>query len=301
MVTINHILCPIDFSEFSRHAIDHALAIARCHGGAITALHVIPPLEPLIGAPTMVSCPPMVYTDEDLRRFKTAAQDFVQEEGDAGSIDVVAVIGGITDQILGHAKRLPADLIVMGTHGRTGFDRLMLGSVTERMLRKAPCPVLTVPKRAPAAVPAGPVLFRRLLCAVDFSPSSMQALDYAMSLAGQAGAELRLLHVVEPLPIFEPAMVGGPGFPQHDQQASSVARRRLQEVMGERRASFSGVMSEVLGLGKPYREILRVASEYRSDLLVMGVHGGGSGLLAFGSTTNHVVRAATCPVLTLRA
>ena len=91
---------------------------------------------------------------------------------------------------------MKADLLVIGTHGRSGFERLVLGSVTEKVLRKASCPVLTVPKRLPDAVPVGPVLFKRILCPVDFSESSLHALSYAVSMAQEADGQLTVLHVV---------------------------------------------------------------------------------------------------------
>jgi nucleotide-binding universal stress UspA family protein len=89
-----------------------------------------------------------------------------------------------------------ADLLVMGTHGRSGFEQLLLGSVTEKVLRKASCPVLTVPRRHPDAVPETPVLFKEILCPVDFSDCSMRALNHAMSLAQEADAHLTVLHVM---------------------------------------------------------------------------------------------------------
>ena len=91
---------------------------------------------------------------------------------------------------------MAADLVVMGTHGRSGFERLVLGSVTERVLRKSACPVLTVPKGIPD-VATPPVLFNRIVCAVDFSDCSMHALNYAMSLAQEADAHLTVVHVIE--------------------------------------------------------------------------------------------------------
>ena len=93
------------------------------------------------------------------------------------------------------ARTTLADLIVIGTHGRSGFERLMLGSVAEKVLRKAACPVLTVPAHAPDAVPREAGSVRRILCPVDFSSSSEDALEYALaSLAQEAHARLTVLH-----------------------------------------------------------------------------------------------------------
>ena len=109
-------------------------------------------------------------------------------------VEVLIDSGQAAHQILEHATSLPADLIVIGTHGASGFEHLLLGSVTEKVLRRATCPVLTVPPRARtrAKLP-----FKRILCPLDFSESSLAALDFAVSLAQQGDAALTLLHVFE--------------------------------------------------------------------------------------------------------
>src|SRR5262249_49240582 len=104
--------------------------------------------------------------------------------------------GGPVTEILAQAADMSADLLVLGTHGRSGFERLFLGSVTEKVLRKASCPVLTVPPGLPDAVPASPIRYACILCPVDFSESSLRALEYALSLAQETDARLAVLHVV---------------------------------------------------------------------------------------------------------
>ena len=299
MPQVTRILCPVDFSDFSRHAVDYALTVAHWYGGAITALHVIPPpvyIQPIAPAPLY---PPIVFTPDDLEQFRRETAMFVEAESGRAPIEAIVVEGDPAKEIARIAKELSADMLVMGTHGRTGFERLLLGSVTERVLRKAPCPVLTVPRRVPDMVPTGPALFKRILCAVDFSPSSLKALEYARSLAEAAGGQLAVVHVVEFVAMLEPVLMGGPGAPQFEQVVRDNARTRLHEVVS--RQSVGTPASEIVGEGKPYREILRVATDQGSDLIVIGVHGGAAGLMAFGSTTNHIVREATCPVLSVRA
>jgi nucleotide-binding universal stress UspA family protein len=176
----------------------------------------------------------------------------------------------------------------------------MLGSTTERVLRTAPCPVLTVPRRAPDLAADAGVRFPHILCPVDFSPSSMKALDYAASLAQEADAHLHVLHVAELVPSFEPVVMGGPGAPPVNQNALAGARQRLHDAISDEVRTFCSV-HEVVAAGKPYKEILRHAEENRVELIVMGAHGGALGLAAFGSTTNQIVRHAACPVLTLKA
>jgi nucleotide-binding universal stress UspA family protein len=295
MIEIKHILCPVDFSDGSRRALDHAAAIARWYGATATVLHVIPPVTSVIPSMPATLYPPVVFTAEDLSNVERELAAFAATSGAVESFRMLAVAGGVTSEILRVAKEQPADLLVMGTHGRSGFDHLILGSVTEKVLRKAPCPLLTVPPHAldPARTAGEP--FRRILCAVDFSPASMQALAFAESLAEEADARLDVLTVLEAASVFEPVPMGGPRSPATDGAARS-ARDRLAHAVSKDARVYCHV-SEIVAAGKAYVEIVREASERHSELIVIGAHGGHAGLAAFGSTTNRVVREAPCPVL----
>jgi nucleotide-binding universal stress UspA family protein len=169
MARIERILCPVDFSEGSRHAVDLALAIARWYNATVTALHVSPPIALAPYIDPLVHPLPLVRRPEDLENMRLQLALFVEQESGDFSITSVVTEGNIAGEIVRSAEKTRADLVIMGTHGRSGFQRLMLGSVTESVLRHASCPVLTVPPRAPDAVPVGPRLLRRILCAVDFS------------------------------------------------------------------------------------------------------------------------------------
>jgi universal stress protein A len=174
------------------------------------------------------------------------------------------------------------------------------------VLRKAGCPVLTVPRRHPDAVPATPVLFKRILCPVDFSDCSMHALSYAMSLAQEANAHLSIVHVMAydlaDTPDMYDTMITDDrlSLAAYRRRREDEARERLKESVPETVATYCSVET-VMARGKAGREILRIAGEQQSDLIVIGVQGrGAADLMVFGSTTNQVVRGAICPVLTLR-
>jgi nucleotide-binding universal stress UspA family protein len=188
----------------------------------------------------------------------------------------------------------------MGTHGRRGFRRLLLGSVTETVLREAPCPVLTVPPAAHAGT-TEIVTFKRILCPVDFSPSALQALGFALDLARQADGLVTLLHVVEWLAEEEPRSLASFNVPEYRRHMVADAKERLRQlVAGESRTWVD--IDDVIVLGRAYREILAAAEAKPADLIVMGAQGkGGVGRVLFGSTTQQVVRGAACPVLTVRA
>jgi nucleotide-binding universal stress UspA family protein len=302
MIEIRRILCPIDFSDYSRRALDHAIAIARWYESAVTVLHVFAaaPAAPVGAGPVVLE--PIVLTPRDRSRLLADVKAFAERESAPGiTIDAVVREGDVAGEVLEHATSMKADLLVIGTHGRSGFERLLLGSVAERVLRKASCPVMTVPRGLPDAVPAGPVLYKRILCPVDFSESSVHALNYAMSLAQEADGQLTVLHVVAHEFEYTAGIEYDAGMTIRDllKEREDALQRRLQEVVAGA-PEFCRVES-LMTHGKPWREVLRVAAERQSDLIVMGVQGrGAADRLFFGSTTQHVVREASCPVLTLR-
>jgi nucleotide-binding universal stress UspA family protein len=178
---------------------------------------------------------------------------------------------------------------------------LFLGSVTEKVIRKATCPTLVVPPRAADVPPDAPVRFKRILCAIDFSESSLSALAYALNLAEEADAHLTLLHVIEmPPELRENALAPDFDIDRIHTAAEADARRRLQDLIPDQARTYATVETAVVE-GGAYRRVLQRAAEEQADLIVMGVHGRSAiDLLVFGSTTHHVVRAAMCPVLIVR-
>jgi nucleotide-binding universal stress UspA family protein len=285
------ILCPTDFSETSAHAVAEAVTIAGYYHARLTALHVVSRVEPSFEELSL----------DGLRQETAAFFDAATKNGIP--LDVLVDVGQPADHILDRASTLPADLIVMGTHGASGFEHLVLGSVTEKVVRKARSPVLTVP---PHAEGRSPLPFTRLLCAVDFSDASLSAVESALSLARESGACLTLLHVLE-WPWHEPPPPAIDELPAAQAAALAEFRRYLEESALKRLESLvpdSDPVSRVttrLRNGKPHVQILDVAAGEHSDLIVIGVHGRNAlDEVLFGSTTNQIVRRAACPVLTLR-
>lgn len=298
MISIRRILCPVDFSDASRGALEHAAALARWHEARLTVLHVVPlvpttlTFPPAISAATMEPVRPEVFRDE-LRRFVAPVSETVPA-------DTVVMSGDPARTVLEQASALATDLVVLGTHGRSGFERLVLGSVAEKVLRRATCPVLTVPPAvADRPAPARPP-YKRILCPVDFSAASDRALRYAFSLAEEAKARLTVLHVLEWFPDQEIREHRHFDVPEYRRFLEEDARRRLADAIPEDVRTWCEP-AEKVGCGKAWREILRVAEDEMSDAIVMGVHGRGAlDVALFGSTANHVVRQAHCPVLTVR-
>jgi len=305
MVQIKHILCPVDLSECSRHAFDRAAAVARTYGADLTVLHVLPVPSAVPALPYGPEGPgPFGFEAVDRGRALTELSRFLPADHSIGvPLHLrVAEAPSVHGEVLLQTSRLAADLVVLGTHGRTGLDRLFLGSVAEKTLRMSRVPVLVVPPHASDAVPSGADPFRRIVCAVDFSQDSARALGYAMSLARYGTGRLTVVHAVEAVPIgYDP--MGGVTFDVigYQEALERSARAELQRFFPDSIALGCETES-VVTRGKAYREILGIAAERRADLIVLGVHGRNAvDRLVFGSTTHHVLRRATCPVLAVPA
>jgi nucleotide-binding universal stress UspA family protein len=299
MPEFTRILCPIDFSVASEHAAAHAVALARWFGSSITAVHVDNPI--FLPIPGLTSAGYRGEPREDEAAIRELAQRvsevFPALAGDV-PVDVRVETGPPQARIVDAAVALPADLVVMGTHGASGLEYLVLGSVTEHVLRTAPCPVLTVPPRARAtsALP-----FTRLLVPVDFSDWSLRAVETAWRLARESDATVTLVHAIEWTVDDELRAFGRAASEADRDRAADEARRRLEALVPAGVREWCTPETRVVR-GRAFRAILQTADEVKADLIVMGVHGRSPMSLAmFGSTTNQIVRRATCPVLTVRA
>ena len=273
-----HILAPVDFSELSALALQYADALGRCSGARLTVLHA-----------SSFEAPPYFTQGQldELRARLRAAQrqaerdlrDFVRKAlgPDAPMPAVRVVEGRPVETILRAAQETGSDLIVMGTHGRSGWNRWMLGSVTERVLRETSIPVLTV--RGNVRPPERPLTIRNILCPVNDTALARRALQQAVEMAHCLDATLTLLHVDE--------------GPSPDRIADLCAWAPEQQ---RRRCRIR----EIVRRGEASREIIAQAAEEGCDLLVIGAqHRTFFDSTVIGSTTVRVVRHAPCPVLTV--
>jgi nucleotide-binding universal stress UspA family protein len=289
---IKAILCPVDRSEVSDRAMTYATALAREYVARLSVLEVIDwRMPPMVGALELPAMPPEVQTAAlgHLHRLASPAREL------GIPTEVGVDVGPVVRRILERASIVAADLIVVGTHGRGGFDRLALGSVAEHVLRMAECPVLTVPPHA-VPPPTDP-LFRMIVCAVDFSPVSADVLRIGADLARRHGGRLLVAHVVD-WPFARTS--GHETAVNFKTTLETRAHEDLSSLLAGEAAPPSNVASIVL-TGTPRDEILACARNRHADLIVLGVSGHGAVERALlGSTAHGVVRHSECPVLTVR-
>jgi nucleotide-binding universal stress UspA family protein len=291
---IKLILCPVDFSEFSIRAYHYALSLAEHYRAQLVAQHIV----------ELSRYPHAEYvgTQGDYQEFSRALreggeerlQEFMRKYTHDEVQTELAVHEGVpADSILSFAQERKMDLTVMGTHGRRGFDRLVLGSVTDRVMRTAPCPVLAISKLPRDSSAPGEERRRvhhlsRILFCTDFSEASERALNYAISATAECDAQLTLLHVLEEVP--------GPAKTD-EAIATAIATQQLDKLIPqEGRKTFK--IRRAVRMGKPYMQIIQFVVEAQIDMVTMGVSGRGAlDRAVFGSTSYRVMQLGPCPVL----
>jgi nucleotide-binding universal stress UspA family protein len=290
MAQYQNILVATDFSDQAGRAVEAAKELAAHFDARVCLLHVV---DPARYARDLL---PGTFTEVE-RRLAVAASERLEElakEKFAGlTVDVAAVTGeAIAATIAEEAKERKADLCMVGTHGRTGINRMLIGSVAEAVVRLAPCDVLTVP-----SVRQDPAIPRRIMVATDFSEQAERALARAGALTQSFGSELTLLHVHDPRVPVVPM-----GVPAIDEpQLRNWAREQLAKLASERLEDDARVRSELLVEPSAPDAICRHAEESATELLVLGTHGRrGVTRLLIGSVAERVVRHAHCPVLVVR-
>lgn len=307
---LRRILVPLDFSGKSRQALDFAVPLAEQCGGEITLLHVIQPpaLSTWHGIPGGRH-----YLAMDMQNVMDAAREKLMV---MASRHVPAAVRGRTvvrqgspyERITSAARRLEVDLIVLSTHGRTGLQRLLIGSTAERVVRHAHCSVLTVRRRPGASAPrrltpeqavqSKGLSWRRILVPLDFSLTSLRALGAAVPLAQQSGARLFLLSVVEPNPY--PTGMEGAVLVVPDSAITRDAKNQLPRI-ARRFVPKSVPVTSLVGHGRPASVIVQTVEKMGVDLIVLSTHGHtGLERLLMGSTAEQVVRHAKCPVFVMR-
>jgi nucleotide-binding universal stress UspA family protein len=278
MSVLKRILCPIDFDEHSGPALARARDIAVRHGAELRLLHVLPPSRPQ----SILMPRPAADADGAGHVNLDALAEVVRRSG--VPCEALTLYGDPAFQILQTARDARADLIVMATHGRKGVPRVVLGSVTEAVLHATPCPILTIPPRATD----GDGAFRRVVCAVDFSPASSGTLSLALAMAEETHGVVTVVNVIDPAFSSRPEDARA--------RAESALGRLHDRVPGE------GIpwceLRETVRFGETAREVLKLAAQEDAQLIVVGAHSRRPAVaVMIGSCVDRILRESPCPVL----
>ena len=293
------ILFATDGSQGSATAEAYACALAQSWGASLTVMSVLE-FPPGMNPDYAVN---RLYLDELMKEATTKLVDLKTRAVARGiSVQSYLATGIPSQEVLAVAQAEGTELIVVGTRGKTGLEHVLLGSTAERIIRMAPCPVLTVPigkQRTDGSSRAEnpSITLERMLVPVDFSDCSFDALEYGALIARRSNAALKLLHVLEPVSY-------GLDFtlPQMAQRESSKAAvtKRLSDLVSA--LTSVGLASDsLMSGGLPADSILDAARAQSVDVIVMGTHGRrGLSHVLFGSVAESVLRRSSCPVLTVR-
>ena len=292
-----NILYATDLSEQSSLALPHGVAIAKRYGAKLTVCHVMDVAPTAVQEGLFAAVPvPLEAIEEARERADAGIRSLLR--GSSTSWEVRILEGRAAVEIPRLAAEIDADLVIVPTHGRPGWKRALLGSVTDQLVHGLEAPLLTVPPAVPLKI--DDFAPNKIVLGCDFSPDSMQAVSHASAIAQEYQAELHLVHVLEPS-IYRMLEKNVTELVLRLEEAvrESVGHR-LHELLSEEVCEWSRVVTAVLS-GTAHAEILRYAKDVGADLIVVGVRGHRN-LHEFlvGSTTDRILRQAPCPVLTLR-
>lgn len=297
-VQLKRILCATDFSDLSNQTISFGIALAKTFNAKLFVCHIIDlPFAAMNGE---VQLDPI----EQQNRMAAYAQEQLEQLFDKESIEwePLVSIGHTADEISRIVDKHRIDIVVSATHGRSGLKRLLLGSVTERLMRTIRCPLLIIKEQETEAAGMKRTSFppRRILVGCDFSTDSELAFQYGLAMAQEFEAELHLVHVVEP-PVYQNILFSdvSSGLYNRDAMLEELSNKLDRMVPDEARNWCDPTTA--LREGKPDEELTRYADVNDMDLLVVGVRGHGLVETLFvGSTTDRVARRSPCPVLSVR-
>lgn len=294
MSKLERILVPVDFSDHSQKALRFAVQIAKATHAKLDLLHShTPPLGTV--TPYDYALPAAVLAELRAEAEKQLAETLAQAKAQDAEAESHLSDGHPTSAICDAAERLASDLIVMGTHGHSGLKHLLLGSVTESVIRRVTCPVISVPHtKSDTDRP-----IRTILVPVDFSVHAEHALDWAIRFAKVFDARIHLLHSY-------PVNVGsvspyGPALPsEYTLALRQAAEEKISEWADKITAKDIAVETELSQIF-PSEIITQVAEKVDADLIAMGTRGlTGLKHILLGSVAERTLRAAPCPVMTIR-
>jgi len=300
-IHLKSVLIATDFSEASEKALRHAVAIARHYGAKLYLVHVVNSLAfTLVGPEAVNTVTEIVW--KDARQL----EDQLVQSGALTGLrhEIIICQGNVWEELERVVRQEQVELVVIGTHARRGFGKLLLGSVAEHIFRHSECLVLTV---GPGSLQDSPVdgtrAVRPFLFATDFGRSSLRALPYAISSANHFGTKLALLHVLPSIPIPEGVNRATAGdVMQARENARRASQQRLEELASQS-AKLASKPEFLVGFGSPSETILQTADALKADAIILGLHRSthiDTKSHMPWATAYEVVCGAGCSVLTVR-
>jgi len=284
MVHVKKILVPVDFSEPSKKAVNYGLSLALQFNARLVLAHIA------------------AYDPGAYQRSKAMLLTLIPAEYREGlDYEIVVKGGDVRAELLGIADEKDIDLIVMGSRGRSFFERMLLGSVTERLLRKVHVPILTVSHLDPEKEIHNPgtVPLQRLVYATDLMEGWEEGLEFSLRVAKGLDARLTVVHAVQPLDAAFPTTELAGHMPDNTAELraqSAEAMARTISLVSDGSVPVTTVVVD----GVPYEAINRTAVESRADLIIINLHGKSRlDRALLGTTAERVIRTATVPVLAL--
>ena len=293
--TLDRILCATDLSDVSKNVVQYGIDMAKKLNAKLYICHVID--LPTISVYGEAVFDPIAHQQHFI---DFAAKEIENLVGDADvDWEPIISIGQATDEIVRHATEQNIELVVVATHGRSGIRRFLLGSVTERLIKIVPSPLLVL--RMAERMQDGfrqDFPFRNILVAYDFSKDSEEAFRTGLSFAQEFQSGLHVVHVVEPS-AYNDFLKSNESSEPLPANIYDPLKERLLEAVPAEAANWCDVQAHIL-VGKPYAKLIEFAQQNNVDLIVLGVRGHGKvENRLVGSTTDRVIRRAFCPVLSV--
>jgi nucleotide-binding universal stress UspA family protein/enoyl-CoA hydratase/carnithine racemase len=289
-------MCATDFSDFSNLSLTYGMALAGEFEAKLFVCHIVD-----ISSAAMYG-EAMVDITQQQKRMEQYAREQLEQLAAGYPIqwEPLVVTGHPAQEICRMAKQKAVDLVVCATHGRAGLKRLILGSVAERLMRILPCPILIIRVLKPDLNLKKGLSLKRILVGCDFSPDSNLAFMHGLSLAQEFQSELHLANVAE-LPVNRETVKNGRSTgDSNDQDIRPQLNQKLENMVSDESCNWCTLKTTVL-TGQPHKALTAHAEKHDMDIIVLGVRGHGLVEKFFvGSTTDQVVRRASCPVLAVR-
>jgi nucleotide-binding universal stress UspA family protein len=292
-----NILCATDFSDFSNHTVSYGVALAKEFEAKLFICHVIDLSSVAIYGEFQLD--PVGQQNRIMEDANAQLEDLTGNQPVAW--EPLITVGKPADEIARAVEEKEIDLVITATRGRSGLKRIILGSVTERLMRTLACPLLVMssPEHDPVGTADREFKLKKILVGCDFSPDSGQAFNHGLSLAQEFQSELHLAHVIEPP--AQPDLLKGETSVTFEirEDYRDLLTNKLKDMVPEEAGNWCTPQTSLLE-GQPYEELVNYAESNDIDMIVLGVRGHGLVKTLFlGSTTDRVVRRSPCPVLSV--